>query len=89
METTNTSRVLFVEERKGGCSETRETTHTERTESESLRDRIEAARARFEAARTELKALLDNCKHKVSYDVAGHPYDVRRCNACNKTQGLI
>lgn len=87
--TTKTNRALFVEERKNDFSENRDPTSSERAESEALRVKIEAARAAVAAAEAELKTLLVTCEHKVSYDVAGIPYDARYCNACNKSQGLV
>lgn len=45
--------------------------------------------AECQAMAFRLQRLLKSCTHRVWYDQAGHPYDVRICFICDKTLEFI
>ena len=88
-EATEHSR-LFVEERIcHGGSHNREPTETELAEHLALSEEIEQAKEELRKATAKFQSAQDKCKHIVSIDYAGWPYDIRRCATCGMSQGLI
>ena len=80
--------VEYTEKRKHG-TKLRDPSAEELAAAEQLKSDILAAREAVTLANNRLRSLLGSCKHVVSQDTAGFPYDVRNCYACGHNQGLI
>lgn len=50
---------------------------------------LEAAIRAGEKAERDLAALMEACKHEIFHDRQGFPYDVRYCNICGASMGLV
>lgn len=81
----------FVEYKKPGQYGTslREPTAEELAASTLRRNMLNVLHERLKAIKKEIKELESGCPHTVSYDIAGFPYDVRMCHACNAGQGTV
>lgn len=81
----------FVEYREEGQYGTslRNPTREELAEAEALKSEIAAASKAYEEAKANLRRLAAGCKHVVSQDTAGFPYDLRRCYTCGANLGVV
>jgi len=50
---------------------------------------LEATIRAGEKAERDLSALIEACKHEIFHDRQGFPYDVRYCNICGASMGLV
>ena len=49
---------------------------------------IESIEKKIRELTKRRKSLTEGCKHEVSWDEPGHPFDVRRCVKCGHTSLL-
>lgn len=80
---------LFVEVKKEGGSENRKPSEEELQIHKRLLNKIELRRDKIRKLKEELDALEKTCKHIISVDIAGWPYDSRFCATCGMSQGLV
>ncbi len=86
----------FVEVKHEVHTEIREPTDHEIYEAELLKTSIkkmeelrDAAQRQVHAAEEQLRKMKLECKHTVSVDIFGFPYDSRQCYSCGADQGLV
>lgn len=80
---------LFVEVKGSVSSTNRDPTADELKVHNALKGKITAAEKQLKLAKEALEALKRECKHTVSIDVQGYPYDSRHCATCGISQGLV
>lgn len=71
------------------ASRCREPTEQERSEAVATRKQLFELINQRDQLDAQIRVLRDSCKHVVSYDVAGWPYDSRQCAGCDHDQGLV
>ena len=82
-------RKLFVEIRNGQRVTNRAATREEQLQSNHKRLNLGLIRDQIRHLEQEEQKLINECDHKVFYDIEGWPYDIRTCNGCGKHLGTI
>lgn len=82
---------LFVEYRKPGKygTDLRPATDKEKQKALKIRQSLINLYKQRDMINAQIKNIELKCKHKVSYDIEGFPYDIRSCAGCNEDQGLV
>lgn len=67
----------------------RESTQEEQKKGEALKQELDAINAVIETAIKKRTELLDQCDHKLFVDIAGWPYNIRKCAVCGHGLGMV
>lgn len=80
----------FVEVKgKYGDESIHEATKEEIQAAKALKKDLEYLRQQRNKLDKQIETMEKTCRHTVSVDTAGWPYDIRSCFACGAGQGLV